>query len=67
MKTITGKVTYVNLSGGFWGIQGNDGQKYQPTNLPNHHKKEGKKVTLKVKEAENGFSIFMWGQMVEII
>ena len=67
MKTITGTVTHINLSGGFWAIKGNDGQDYRPINMPASMKKEGKKVSVRVKEVEGGFSIFMWGKTVEIV
>lgn len=63
---ISGKVTYVNLSGGFWGIAGADGQKYQPMNsLPARYQKEGTSITASVRKV-TGASIFMWGQQVEI-
>lgn len=63
---ISGKVTYVDLSGGFWGIAGANGQNYQPVNgIPAKYRKEGTKVTASVKEVP-GVSIFMWGQQVKI-
>lgn len=63
---ITGKVTHINLSGGFWGIEGDDGKQYQPTKpLPNHLQKEGLRIRAKAK-ANMGFSVFMWGQQVDL-
>ena len=63
---ITGKVTYVNLSGGFWGIQGDDGQQYNPLNsLPSNFHKEGLRGNAKVSPSKS-FSIFMWGRNVDI-
>ena len=67
MKFITGTATYIDLSGGFWAIKGNDGQNYRPTNMPASMKKEGKSVSVRVKEVEEGFSVFMWGKTVEIV
>jgi hypothetical protein len=57
----------LHLGGGFWGIKGDDGQDYRPINMPAHLKKEGKTVSLKIEEADEGFSIFMWGQSVKIV
>jgi hypothetical protein len=67
MKTITGKVVYVDLTGGFWGIISKDGKNYRPTNLPHHLKENGKNVSLKIKEVEEDFSIYMWGTPIEIL
>lgn len=64
---ITGTITYVELSGGFWGIEGEDGQKYTPSeNLSETFQKEGLKVKAEVEPA-NGFGIFMWGQQVNVL
>ncbi|MEM7372150.1 MAG: hypothetical protein AAF587_26265 [Bacteroidota bacterium] len=64
---ITGTITYVDLSGGFWGIEGDDGQKYTPNeHLPETFQQEGLKVKAEVTPA-NGFGIFMWGQQVNVI
>ncbi|MEO0473805.1 MAG: hypothetical protein AAF206_29615 [Bacteroidota bacterium] len=63
---IAGTVTYVNLSGGFWGIQGEDGQQYNPGgSLPKQFQKEGLKVSAEVSPSD-AFSIFMWGTNVDI-
>ncbi len=63
---ISGHVTYVNLSGGFWGIVGSDGQQYQPTqSLPDKYCQEGMKIKASVTPA-SGVSIFMWGQQVNV-
>ena len=63
---ITGTVTYVDLSGGFWGIKGDDGQQYTPaSDLPTAYKQEGMRITAKAKPVQV-FSISMWGQHVEL-
>ena len=63
---ITGTVTYVNLSGGFWGIKGDDGQQYAPaSDLPNEFRVEGMRIVAKAKPVQV-FSISMWGQHVEL-
>ncbi len=67
MKTITGTVKYQNLATGFWGIVDDKGGEWRPVNMPEQLKTEGKKVKVKVKEVDEGFSIFMWGTPVEIV
>lgn len=63
---ITGKITYVDLSGGFWGIVGDDGQKYFPSDgIPQTLQKEGLRVKASYTPSQ-GFSIFMWGKQVDI-
>jgi hypothetical protein len=63
---IKGKVTFVNLSGGFWGIEAEDGQKFQPVDkLPAGLLKEGTRIQATVKPVQ-AFGIQMWGQDVEI-
>ena len=63
---ITGKVTYVDISGGFWGIRGDDGVDYQPQNkIPAEAQKEGAKVSADI-EYVDGFSVFMWGTLVKV-
>jgi len=65
-KTITGIVVYKNIGTGFWGIEGLNGEEWLPVNLPKDLEQEGKRVTLKIRKLA-GDSIFMWGEMVEIL
>ena len=63
---VTGTITYVDLSGGFWGIVGDDGQQYNPLGgIPTSLQKEGLKVQADCSPS-NDFSIFMWGTNVNI-
>ena len=63
---IEGTIRYINLSGGFWGIEGDNGQKYAPvSDLPNRFQKEGLRIKAQVQPAQV-FSIMMWGQHVEV-
>ncbi|MDX2282704.1 MAG: hypothetical protein NW241_01020 [Bacteroidia bacterium] len=63
---ITGTVTYVPLSGGFWGIEGADGQKYTPSPaLPGRFCAEGLRIKARVQPVME-FNIFMWGQTVSV-
>ncbi|MCI4667377.1 MAG: hypothetical protein MRZ79_04390 [Bacteroidia bacterium] len=63
---ITGSIKYVSLSGGFWGIEADNGQKYTPVEkLPPQLRQEGLRVKATVLPVAS-FGIFMWGQDVEI-
>ncbi|TAD95005.1 MAG: hypothetical protein EAZ97_16140 [Bacteroidetes bacterium] len=64
---IEGTVVYQKLGTGFWGVLGENNQKWQISNLPDSLKVEGKKVSLKVEELKGAMSVFMWGKMVKII
>ncbi|MEZ4933872.1 MAG: hypothetical protein R2788_17335 [Saprospiraceae bacterium] len=66
MKKITGKVTHVALATGFWGIVDSQGNEWRPVNMPEQLKKEGKEVSVTVKEVDE-MSIFMWGTPVRIL
>ena len=69
MKTfrIKGKVTFQNLGTGFWGIIDNKGNEWRPVQMPDQLKTDGKTVKVTAKKAEEGMSIFMWGEAIEII
>lgn len=63
---MTGQVYYANIEGGFYGIVGDDGIKYQPTNLPRKFKKEGLALTFDGKIKNSGVSLFQWGTIIEV-
>ena len=66
-KRINGTVTYQNLATGFWGIVDENGNEWRPVNMPEQLKQKGKKVTVTIREVEEGMSIFMWGTPVEVV
>lgn len=63
---LTGQVYYANIEGGFYGIIGDDGIKYQPTNLPRKFKKEGLSVKFDAKIKNSMISAFQWGTIAEL-
>lgn len=65
--TLRGTVRYVDIEGGFYGIVGNDGTQFQPVNLGSEWKKDGLQVSVTARPGEDGMSIYMWGQQIEII
>lgn len=64
--TIKGTVKYQDLSGGFWGIVGAQGERWKPVKLPKKLQKEGLKIQAEAEEVQNIVSIFMWGTTIAI-
>jgi hypothetical protein len=64
--TFNGTVTYVDLEGGFWGITGEDGGRFYPTNLPGEYQVGGLHVRVTAVPAEEGVGIQMWGKRITI-
>lgn len=67
MIEITGKVVSLSIEGGFFGIEGTQGEKIKPLNLPVLLQKEGLLVWLKARKTETTVGIHQWGQYVNII
>ncbi len=64
---IKGTMTHVPLSGGFWGIEAENGRRFRPVGpVSEEFLIQGLPVEAKVKESK-GFSIFMWGTDVEVL
>ena len=63
----TGKVTYVDLEGGFYGIVADDGERYLPLDLNETYHVDGKCLTFAGKVARDVATIQQWGTPVEII
>ncbi len=62
-----GIVTYVAVSGGFWGILAENGRKFRPVSeLPEAFQAEGLPVHA-IVQAVDVFSIYMWGTDVEVL
>ena len=64
---ITGTVVYKDLEGGFYAIDGNDGRKYDPINLPEEFRKNGLKVKLSARLKRNAVSFHMYGSIIEVV
>ncbi len=62
-----GTVQYVDLEGGFYGIVGDDGQRFDPTNLSDEFKEDGLRVRFRARTRDDLMSIRMWGTLVEIV
>ena len=66
-KMITGTVRYLELEGGFYGLVADNGERYDPVNLPREYAKDGLRVKFQVKEKKGAVGFHMWGKIVEII
>lgn len=67
-QTMTrGTVRYVDLEGGFYGIEGEDGAKYNPMNLAEEYREDGLAVRFRYRKRDDVMTTQMWGQNVEIL
>jgi hypothetical protein len=64
---VTGTVVYLSLEGGFYGIKGDDGRNYDPTNLSQAFQTDGMRVRFEAKELPGRSSVHMWGTVVELV
>ena len=64
---ITGKSRFIGLEGGFWAIEGDDGKKYTPINMPEQLKTEGARVRIRGQILEGAASLSMYGEAIRII
>ena len=64
---ITGIVHFYNLEGGFWAIKSDDGQIYEPTNLPSVSQKENLRVSVLARVRSDLVSVHMVGPIIEIV
>jgi inhibitor of cysteine peptidase len=62
----SGTVTSVNLEGGFYGITGDDGKKYEPQNLDPKYEKDGLRVAFEAAAIRDAVSTRMWGTPVNL-
>ena len=62
---ISGKVVYITLEGGAYGIIDSAGRKFLPLNMPNQLKKDGADVVCKIRPADIETTL-MWGEPVYI-
>jgi hypothetical protein len=64
---ITGTVRHVSVEGGFYGIIGEGGEKYDPTNLSQEFAVEGLRVKVQAQIMKGVASLRMWGNIIKII
>lgn len=64
---IVGKVVYMDLGPGFWGIVDDRGGEWRPVHVPDQLKLRGKAVRLTAEKVSEDASVFMWGTPVRIV
>lgn len=64
---IVGTVTYKNIEGGFYAIDGDDGRKYDPINLPESFRKDGMRVKVTARPRMDALSLHMYGAIIEVV
>lgn len=64
---IVGNVTYKSIEGGFYAIDGDDGRKYDPINLPESFKKDGLKVKVTARLKKDAMGFHMYGAIIEVV
>lgn len=62
-----GEVVFVEIEGGFYGIQDQNGQKYLPSNLPDSLKLHGLKVRGSAQFRTGKLGFKQWGKPVDLI
>ncbi len=67
IEVIPGTIRFINAEGGFWGILGNDGKRYDPIHLPLELRRPGLRVELTIRILEGHIGLRMWGTLVEIL
>lgn len=63
----TGTVKFIDLEGGFYGLIGDHGERYNPINLNSEYKVDGLRVRFEAKILEDTATIQMWGTPIEVI
>ena len=55
----SGIIKYINLEGGFYGIIGDDGENYDPLNLPDNYRIDGLRIFLIAIKREELIGVHM--------
>jgi hypothetical protein len=64
---IAGTVTYKNIEGGFYAIDGDNGSKYDPISLPEAFRNDGLKVKITARRRTDAVSFHMYGSIIEVV
>lgn len=62
-----GTVRYIDLEGGFYGIETDQGDKYLPQNLADEYQQDGMRVRFRAQIQEDVMTTQMWGQPVQVL
>ncbi len=64
---IDGTVHFLNIEGGCWVIETQDGARYEPFGMPLEFETDGLRVRAAVKPKRDALSICMVGTLVEVV
>ena len=64
---IVGTVVYKDIEGGFYAIDGDNGSKYDPINLPESFRKDGLRVKVTARPRMDAMSLHMYGAIIEVV
>lgn len=64
---IVGTVVHKGIEGGFYAIDGDNGRKYDPINLPESFRKGGLRVKVTARRRRDAMSLHMYGVIIEIV
>ena len=67
LLTTTATVRFVNVEGGCWRLDGNDGARYEPVGLPPAFRIDGRPVTVTLRFPKNLGSFCMVGRLTEVV
>jgi heat shock protein HslJ len=62
-----GRIEYIDLAGGFYGIVAADGRSYLPQNLNKEFQVDGMEVSFTARTVPDTLGIYMWGIPVTVI
>jgi hypothetical protein len=62
---VTGTVVIIPIDA--YGIKGDDGRQYLPTNLPQEFQKDGLRIRFEAKELPDQSRVYYWGTVVELV
>ena len=65
-QLIKGKIQWLDLNMGFWGLTTSEGEQWELIDLPKAHQKDDLEIVLLVRELDT-FSINMWGRIGRVI
>ncbi len=63
---VQGTVVFVDLEGGFYGIQGDDGTQYDPMYLDESFHQDSLRVRFQFAEVDDAVGIRQWGRIIEL-
>ena len=64
---IVGIVVHRDLEGGFYAIDGDNGKRYDPINLPESFRKNGLRVKVTARRRTDVMSLHMYGSIIEVV